>query len=183
MNSFKIAIIATLVALSIATNYVLIGVSNIKLMDFIVFVGGFCFGSIIGASIGVLSWLIYGLINPYGFVPQIWLATMLTESIYGIVGGFLGKSLASTNFDGQRLKLSVFFATVGFLPTVLYDLITNVVYASSFNVPLVAAIFVGAPFTVLHEVANAAIFGVCSVPMITALQKLCGGGRCVVLKK
>jgi hypothetical protein len=80
--------------------------------------------------------------------------------------------LASTTFDGQRFKLSVFFATVGFLPTVLYDLITNVAYASSFNVPVVAAIFVGAPFTVLHEVANAAIFGVCSVPMITALKKL-----------
>jgi len=183
MNTFKVAIIATLVALSIATNYVLIGVHNIKLMDFTVFVGGFCFGPIIGASIGVLSWLIYGTLNPYGFVPQVWLATMLAESIYGIVGGFLGKSLTSTNFNGQQLKLSVFFATMGFLPTVIYDLITNVVYASSFNVPIVAAIFVGAPFTVLHEVANAAIFGVCSVPMITALERLCGGERYGVPKK
>jgi uncharacterized membrane protein len=172
LKTFKIAIIATLAAISIATNYALIGVSNVKLMDFIVFVGGFCFGPLIGASIGILSWLIYGSINPYGFVPQVWLATMIAESIYGIVGGFFGKSLASTTFDGQRFKLSVFFATVGFLPTVLYDLITNVAYASSFNVPVVAAIFVGAPFTVLHEVANAAIFGVCSVPMITALKKL-----------
>lgn len=183
MNTFKIAIIATLVALSIATNYALIGVHNIKPMDFIVFVGGFCFGSLTGASIGVLSWLIYGTLNPYGFVPQVWLATMLAESIYGIVGGILGKSLASTDFNGQQLKLSVFFATLGFLPTVVYDLITNVAYASSFNVPVVAAIFVGAPFTVLHEVVNAAIFGVCSVPMITALKKLCGGRGYVVLKK
>lgn len=172
MKTFKIAIIATLTAISIATNYTLIGVSNVKLMDFIVFVGGFCFGPLIGASIGILSWLIYGSINPYGFVPQVWLATMIAESIYGIVGGFFGKSLTSTTFDGQRFKLSVFFATVGFLPTVLYDLITNVAYASSFNVPVVAAIFVGAPFTVLHEVANAAIFGICAVPMITALKKL-----------
>jgi len=183
MNPFKIAIIATLVALSLATNYVLIGVHNIKLMDFIVFVGGFCFGSIVGVLIGVLSWLIYGVINPYGFVPQVWLTTMLAESIYGMVGGVLGKSLASTNFNGQGLKLSVFFATMGFLPTVIYDLITNVVYASSFNVPIVVAIFIGAPFTVLHEVSNAAIFGVCSVPMITALEKLCGGERRVILEK
>ena len=183
MNTFKVAIIATLVALSIATNYVLLGVHNIKLMDFIVFVGGFCFGSVIGASIGVLSWLIYGTLNPYGFVPQVWLATMFAESIYGIVGGFLGKSLTSTNFNGQQLRLSVFFATMGFLPTVIYDLITNVAYASSFNVRIVAAILVGAPFTVLHEVANAAIFGVCSVPMITALERLCGGERYGVPKK
>jgi len=183
MNTFKIAVIATLVALSIATNYLLIGVHNVKPMDFIVFVGGFCFGPLIGASIGVLSWLVYGAVNPYGFVPQVWFATMLAESIYGVVGGFLGKSLASTKMGSQRLKLSVFFATVGFLPTVIYDLITNVVYASSFDVPIIAAIFVGAPFTVLHEVANAAIFGVCSVPMITALEKLCGGGGSVILKK
>jgi len=183
MNSFKIAMIATLAALSIATNYALIGVHQVKLMDFIVFVGGFCFGALAGVSIGILSWLIYGTINPYGFVPQVWLATMLAESIYGIVGGFLGKTLASTSFDGQRFKLCVFFATMGFLPTVLYDLITNVAWASSSNMPIVAAIFFGAQFTVLHEVANAAIFGICSVPMITALEKLSGGWRYVVPKK
>jgi len=182
-TTFKIAIIATLTALSIATNYVLISVHNVKLMDFIVFIGGFSFGILAGVSIGTLSWLIYGTINPYGFVPQVWLATMFAESIYGIAGSFLAKSLASTSFDGQRLKLSVFFATMGFLPTVVYDLITNVVWASSSNMPVVAAIFAGAPFTVLHEVANAAIFGVCSVPMITALRKLGGGGRYVIPKK
>ena len=172
MNTAKIAVIITLVALSVATNYALIGVYNIKPMDFIVFVGGFCFGPIIGASIGVLSWLIYGAINPYGFIPQVWFATMLAESLYGVVGGFLGKNLASTSFREQRLKLVVFFATMGFLPTVIYDLITNVAYASSFNVPIIAAIFVGAPFTVLHEVANAAIFGICSVPIITSLGRI-----------
>ena len=174
---FKIAVIATLVALSIATNYILIGVHNIKPMDVIVFVGGFCFGSVAGASIGILSWLIYGLLNPYGFVPQVWLATMLAETVYGIIGGILGRNLGSTNFRGQRLRLSIFFATMGFLPTVLYDLITNVAYASSIPMPVIAAIFAGAPFTVLHEIANAAIFGMCSVPMITALEKLAGGRR------
>jgi LytS/YehU family sensor histidine kinase len=183
LKTFKIAIIATLAAISIATNYALIGVSNVKLMDFIVFVGGFCFGPFVGISIGVLSWLIYGAINPQGFVPLVWLATMSAESIYGVVGGYLGKSLASADFRGQRLKLSVFFATMGFLPTVLYDLITNVVYASSFNVPIVVAILAGTPFTVTHEVANAAIFGICSVPIIAALGKLSRGGRYDLFRK
>ena len=180
---FKIAVIATLVALSIATNYVLIGVHNIKPMDFMVFIGGFCFGSITGASIGMLSWLIYGVINPYGFVPQVWLATMLAESIYGIFGGILGKSLGTTDFHGQNLKLSIFFATVGFLPTVIYDLVTNIAYASVFDIPIIPAIFVGAPFTVLHEVANAAIFGFCSIPMIIAFDRLLGGRRHVFFGK
>ena len=183
MKPFKIAIIGTLVALSVATNYALIGVYNVKLMDFIVFFGGFCFGPLIGASMGILSWLIYGVINPYGFVPQVWLTTMFAESIYGIVGGFLGKSLASAEFRGQHFKLSIFFATMGFLPTVLYDLVTNIVYAYSFNYSVIIALLAGAPWTVLHEIANAAIFGVCSVPMITALGKLSGGLRHDLFRK
>lgn len=176
MKTFKIAVIATLAALSIATNYALIGVSNIKLMDFIVFIGGFCFGPFVGVSIGVLSWLVYGVLNPQGFVPLVWLATMSAESVYGIVGGFIGKTMGANDFHGQRLwqrlKLIIFFATMGFLPTVVYDLVTNVAYASAFNVPIAIAIFVGAPYTVLHEFANAAIFGICSVPMIMALGKI-----------
>lgn len=174
MKTFKIAIIATFTALSIATNYMLIGVPNIKPMDFIVFIGGFCFGPLVGITIGVLSWLVYGVINPQGFVPLIWLATMFSEPIYGIVGGLLAKSLSSTSFNGQRLRLSVFFATMGFLPTVVYDLITNVsfAYANPYGTPIIVTIISGTLFAVTHEVANAAIFGVCSVPMILALRKI-----------
>ncbi|MCJ7423470.1 hypothetical protein MUP01_04275 [Candidatus Bathyarchaeota archaeon] len=172
MSSAKIAIIVTFCALSIATNYALIGVSNVKLMDLIVFLGGFLFGPVTGSLIGIFSWLIYGSINPIGFVPQIWLATMFAESVYGITGGFLRKALGSTSLEGQRFRLSVLFATMGFLPTALYDMTTNVVYASVFNVPIAVAIFAGAPFTVLHEVANGIIFGVCSVPVITVIGKI-----------
>ncbi len=172
LKSLEISIIITLCALSIASNYALIGVTNVTLMDFLVFIGGFLFGPIIGMSIGISSWLIYGIINPIGFVPQIWLATMLSEAIYGLVGGLLGKTLSSADFRGRNLKLSVFFATVGFLPTVFYDLITNIVYAFSFDVPIAVAIFAGAPFTVLHEVANAAIFGLLAAPAISILKQV-----------
>jgi hypothetical protein len=172
MNTVKITIIVTFCALSIATNYALIGVANVKVMDLIVFVAGFLFGIVIGSLIGIFSWLIYGAINPFGFIAQIWLTTMLAESVYGITGGVLRKALGSTNLGNQRFRLSILFATMGFLPTVLYDIITNIVYASSFQIPLVVAIFAGAPLTLLHEVANAAIFGVCSVPIITVLGKI-----------
>lgn len=130
-----------------------------------------------GASIGMLSWLIYGVINPFGFVPQVWLATMFAQSIYGIIGGFLGRRIPLADLHRQRIKLSIFFATIGFLPTVCYDLITNLAYASSFNVPFGVAILTGAPFTVLHEVANAAIFGICTIPVVTASVRFLGGTR------
>ena len=183
MGVHKVSIIATLVALCVATNYALVGVPNVKVMDFIVFSGGFCFGPFIGALIGVLSWAVYGAINPYGFVLQVWLATMFSESIYGLLGGLLGKNLALNNFNGERLRLSIFFGTMGFIPTLIYDLVTNVVYALTFGIPIIVAIVFGTPFMILHEVSNAAIFGVGSIPVITVLEKLLGGKRFGIFKK
>jgi uncharacterized membrane protein len=175
MNTIKVSIIATLVSLCVATNYALVSVPNLKAMDFIVFVGGFCFGPFVGAFIGILSWAVYGVINPHGFVPQVWLATMFSETIYGLLGGLLGKNLALTNFNDERFELCVFFGTMGFILTLFYDLITNVVYASTFGIPIIAAIVFGAPFTIFHQVSNAAIFGAVSIPVIARLKKLSGG--------
>jgi uncharacterized membrane protein len=175
MNTVKIAIIVTFCALSIGTDYALVGVTNVKPMDLIVFIGGFLFGPVVGSLIGMFSWSIYGALNPLGFEPRIWLVTMFAESVYGITGGLLGRALGTTGLSGQRLRLIVLFATMGFLPTVLYDLATNVVYASVFNTPIITAIFMGAPFAVLHEVANFIMFGVLSVPTIAALGKVVKG--------
>jgi energy-coupling factor transport system substrate-specific component len=183
VNASKVSIITILVALCIATNYALAGVPNVKAMDFLVFVGGFCFGPLAGALIGIISWVVYGVLNPYGFVLQVWLATIFSESIYGLFGGFLGKSFASTNFSNHHLTLSILFGTVAFILTLIYDLITTVVYAPMFGVPILIAIIVGIPFTVLHEFSNAIIFGVSSVPIITRLEKLLGGDRFGISKK
>ena len=183
MNVRKISIIATFVSLCVATNYALVGVPNVKVMDFIVFIGGFCFGPFAGALMGVLSWAVYGAINPYGFVFQVWVATMFSEAIYGLLGGLLGKSLASTNFSDERLNLSIFFGTMGFIVTLIYDLVTNVVYASVFELPIIVVIIFGTPFTILHEVSNALIFSVSSIPVIAVLEKLSGGNRFGISKK
>jgi len=65
----------------------------VKFMGIIVFIGGFCFGPLTGALIGIFSWAVYGTINPHGFVLQAWLATMFSElvpmitAIRKLVGG------------------------------------------------------------------------------------------------
>ncbi|MEM2319782.1 MAG: hypothetical protein QXQ47_03290 [Candidatus Bathyarchaeia archaeon] len=175
MDSRKICIIAIIAALCVGSNYALIGVPNVKVMDLLVFVGGLAFGPLVGASIGIFAWLIYGLINPYGFVFQIWLATMLSEAIYGVAGGLIGKRLTSTGFTSSVLGLNLLFGAAGFLLTFVYDLITNLVYAWAFNVPLLIAIIAGVPFTLTHELSNAVLFGACTVPLITTLEKFVGG--------
>lgn len=174
-NSRKICIITIIAALCVGSNYALVGVPNVKIMDLLVFISGFIFGPVAGASVGVFAWFIYGLINPYGFVFQIWLATMFSEVIYGVAGGAIGKWLVSTSFAGNPFELSFLFGAAGFLSTFVYDLTTNVVYAWASNVPLLVAMIAGVPFALVHEVSNAVLFGVCTVPLIKTLEKFVGG--------
>jgi len=182
MNTIKIAIIVTFCALSIGTNYAMYGLLNVKLMDFIVFVGGFCFGSVAGVSVGVISWAVYGTLNPQGFVLPILLATTFSETIYGIAGGLLRKGL--TDFKGETRKASVFFASVGALLTLAYDVITNVVFGLTVGWNVIFAVVVGfIPFGLAHEISNLVFFGVGSVAVISAINKVVGGERNVNLKE
>jgi uncharacterized membrane protein len=170
MKVVKIAATATLTALCVALNYALIGVPNVSLMDFIVFMGGFYFGWKVGVSVGVLSWAMYGALNPFGFVPQIWIATMFSEAVFGLIGGLLGRSMADINLGEYGLRLNVLFGAVGFLTTLFYDLATNLVYSSSFGIPIMVALIFGAPFTILHEASNALIFGFGSILTINLVR-------------
>jgi len=170
-ESKKASIIAVTVAACLGSNYALIGVANLKVMDLLVFVSGFVFGPMIGASVGILVWTVYGLLNPYGFVPQIWIATMLSESIYGVAGGLLGKSLSAVRLPSNRAGLSILFGATGFLLTLTYDLVTNIAFALTFNVPIIVALIAGIPFAIIHEASNTVLFGICSIPLITVLER------------
>jgi uncharacterized membrane protein len=86
-----ISLITILAALCVGGSYALIGLPNIKVMDLVVFVTGFVFGASIGAIIGTLTWIVYGTVNPLGFNLPIWLATIVGEIGFGIVGGILGR--------------------------------------------------------------------------------------------
>jgi uncharacterized membrane protein len=187
VNTKKIAVIAVLTALSIGTNYAMISLSNVKLMDLIVFVGGFCFGPFAGALIGILSWAVYGSINPIGFSLPIWLSTMLSESIYGIAGAFVRKGLGQNGIDGfghRRINVSVFFGILGMLLTIVYDTLTNIVfgYVSGWNI-LVAVIFGFVPLGLVHLVSNAFFFGLGCFPTVSAILRVVGGEEFDVSKR
>jgi LytS/YehU family sensor histidine kinase len=187
VNSTKLAIIAILAALSIGTNYAMISLSNVKLMDFIVFIGGFCFGPFVGALIGVVSWIVYGSLNPLGFSLPIWFSTMFSEAIYGVAGALVKKSLNSERvraFKYEQFGVGIYFGIVGTFLTLIYDLITNIVfgYVSGWNI--LFAIIVGfVPFGFVHMISNAFFFGLGCIPAINAISKLVGGENSGVSKK
>jgi hypothetical protein len=162
-------------AACVATNYLLIGLTNVKFMDLIVFISGLAFGATVGSSVGVLTWLVYGTLNPYGFSLPILFATSLSETIYGLAGGILGRlglftyaSLGRNRVLTEGLK----FAAVGFLLTFVYDLLTNVATSYSLGLPLIPVLVVGIPFSLLHEVSNAAFFFLGVPPMLKLIKKL-----------
>lgn len=183
LESKKICVIAIIVALCIGSNYALVSIPNFKAMDFFVFISGFIFDPLVGASIGILIWLIYGVMNPYGFVPQVWLATMFSESIYGLAGGVMGRVTSSTNFYSNRFGLSFLLGITGFFLTFFYDLVTNIVYALAFKIPIGIALIAGVPFALVHELSNTVLFGTCSIPLVIVLEKFIGGERFGVFKK
>lgn len=147
----KIALLSLLVALALATNYVLFPFWNVKLMDFLIFTAGFLLGPVYGAAAGVLVWMVYGTLNPLGFSLFVLAMVAPLEGLYGIGGGLL-----------RRYGISpIRAALVGLLVTLVYDVVTNgltglLFYGGDF----ILGLKVGAPFALVHEMANVPIFAI-----------------------
>jgi energy-coupling factor transport system substrate-specific component len=166
--SKRVAILAIFTASAVSTNYLLIGVPNIKFMDLIVFSGGYVFGAKFGSTVAILTWLVYGTLNPFGFSILILLATMTGEVLFGIAGGFLGKRWEKSSTWGPDLR----FGILGFLLTFLYDLYTNIISAFVAGIPVPIALITGIPFSIAHEFSNATFFMFGIPPITLSLQKV-----------
>lgn len=187
MDSRRIAIVATLAALSIITNYAMISLPNVKLMDIIVFVSGFCFGPVVGILCGIIPWAVYGALNPQGFLFHIWLATMFSETIYGIAGAVVRRFADPSELKEAKhswIRGGVFFGVLSIFLTFTYDLITNVAWGYVVSSNVMYAVIIGfATFGIPHIISNAFFFGVGCVPAITALLKVVGGDDHVIPKE
>jgi len=174
----KISFIGIMTSLCISTNYLMIGIPNVKFMDLFVFISGYIMGSLSGALVGVLTWLVYGTINPYGFNMPTLIATCIGESLYGIFGGLserFGLKASPESFnagDEGFWRENLIFGIIGFLLTFTYDLFTNVVTSMVFGIPLLAYIAVGLPFTLAHEVSNFLIFFLLGNLLINTIHKM-----------
>ncbi|HZY47297.1 MAG TPA: hypothetical protein VFE96_05810, partial [Candidatus Bathyarchaeia archaeon] len=150
--SAKAMIVAVFTALSLATDYALIGFQNIKLMDVLVFIVSFLFGVRLGVAVAVPTWLVYGLVNPNGVDDPVTLSFLIIgECFYALSGGILRRTSVGQEISnmkpiarveeivpetgvfrrvGHRLRSlnptpSLVFAFVGLQATFGYDLLTN----------------------------------------------------------
>src|SRR5712692_3352743 len=137
----KVSLISVFTAVSLGTNYVMIDIPNVKLMDAIVFIGAFLFGLEVGLGSAVSIWTVYGFANPYGVDDLITLSFLMTgECLYALSGWALShtslaKDLlkqgraynlrANVVVDTNYLRMSVVFGLIGLLATFTYDVLTN----------------------------------------------------------
>lgn len=143
-----------MVALSVSTDYALIGIPNVKVMDMLVFLSGIWMGPAWGAAAGALTWMVYGTVNPFGFNLLIFLTVVPMEMLYGVLGGLLRKRALFPGIENAWA-----FAMVGLGATLAYDLVTNAVTGYFFNSSALVGVIGGIfPWSVAHVVSNFLLF-------------------------
>ncbi|MBS7635732.1 hypothetical protein KEJ37_00060 [Candidatus Bathyarchaeota archaeon] len=117
---------------------------------------------------------INGFLSPWGFAGLNMPFQMAGMGLMGSVGGFYRRFA----YERFSTEFCVELAVLGAFLTALYDFITNFGYAIfqtimgvPFHVALIIALAYGTPFSVIHVVSNAAIFGIAFFPMIKAAKK------------
>ncbi len=184
------ALVAVFAAISLASNYAMIGIVNVKLMDTLVFLAAFLFGLRVGVGVALVSWGVYGFINPYGADDLVLLSFLMAGECFYAITGFV---LRQTSFDkmlplqgesgdsrigGFRSygRVSLVFGTAGLLSTLAYDVLTN--FASwLFKTPslysaLVIGLVTGAPLALVHEVSNLVFFATVAPATIVSARRL-----------
>ncbi len=188
--SIKIALIAIFTGLSLSTNYVLIDLPNVKVMDALVFVSAFLFGLEVGIGVAVFSRLVYA-VNPWGTAPvDLLLFLMLGETFYALAGFLLSKTtLASSLMEGRGLSQgSIILGVAGLVSTFAYDVLTNfasyVFVTTSFLNALLIGMATGAPLAIVHEVSNLVFFAtVAPLTIVAGRRFILRGKRDVLVGK
>jgi len=170
----RITITALLSATCISTNYLMLPLINIKLMDTIVFIAGFSLGLIPAITVGSISWLIYGTLNPLGVNLPTLITVILSETVYAIPGWIIGRKYHETT-PQPSLELHLTLGATGLLTTLTYDLFTNAIYGWLFQ----GSIWIGLltmnfpiPMGITHEVSNFILFATVAPFLIRAIKKI-----------
>ena len=190
MNAKQVALTAVMSALAIVVAYSRgLAVSSLpgifEFMTVLIFIAGFCFGSLVGVSVGIISLSIYMLV-PYPFAhPAAWLYTIspilllvmaALGALFGLAGALSSKFLKPAGWGRFSLGLAV----AGFVLTLTYDLVSSLGFAlayPAFSDPIQAIYLTFVPLyypwpPIIHTFTNTVIFAVLAPPLIQGIKKL-----------
>jgi hypothetical protein len=98
-------LIPVFTALSLATNYAMIDIPNVKLMDSFVFIAAFLFGLKVGFGTAISIWAVYGFINPYGQDDLTLLLFLMTgECLYAVAGALLSRTFVARELMAKQIQ-------------------------------------------------------------------------------
>jgi hypothetical protein len=156
-----------------------------EFMTVLIFISGFCFGSLVGVSVGIISLSIYMLV-PYPFAhPAAWLYTIspilllvmvALGALFGLAGALSSKILKPAGWGRFSLSLAI----IGFALTLTYDLVSSLGFAlayPAFSDPIQAIYLTFIPLyypwpPIIHTITNTVIFAVIAPPLIQGIKKL-----------
>ena len=190
MNARQVALIAVMSALAIVVAYSRgLAISSLpgvfEFMTVLIFISGFCFGSLVGVSVGIISLSIYMLV-PYPFAhPAAWLYTIspilllvmaALGALFGLAGALSSKILKPAGWGRFSLSLAV----IGFALTLTYDIVSSLGFAlayPAFSDPIQAIYLTFIPLyypwpPIIHTFTNTIIFAVIAPPLIQGIRKL-----------
>jgi len=190
MNARQVALIAVMSALSIVIAYSRgLAISSLpgvfEFMTVLIFISGFCFGSIVGVSVGIISLSIYMLV-PYPFAhPAAWLYTispilLLVMAALGALFGLAGAQSSKILKPAGWGRFSLSLAAIGFALTLTYDIVSSLGFAlayPAFSDPIQAIYLTFIPLyypwpPIIHTFTNTIIFAVIAPPLIQGIKKL-----------
>lgn len=170
----KLSTVAALVAVGVALGYMLAGVPNVEGISAVSFFAGYHLGMGPGVVVGGLAIAIFSMFNPLGPpLPQVLVAQIAGMGMIGAAGHVWGLFVLKTH--SARLQAvhirrplairvrpaEALAATLGAVMTFVYGVLADYGFAVSIGrwkdpLPVIA---VGLPFSVIHVISNALIFG------------------------
>ena len=160
-------------AIAVGMGFSLMFIPNIELITVIVFLAGVHLGIGWGGIVGLTAMGIYSGLNPMGSglsFPPLFLMQILGMAIAGIIGGLVRPLIIGKKIN---LFLIVSLAITGFIITLIYDLLTLLAYPITAGLGfsgILAALFKGLGFTLLHEISNAVVFTVTVPPILRYIK-------------
>ena len=190
IGSKKVSLIAIMSALSIVIAYSKgLALSSLpgvfEFMTVLIFITGYCFGALVGGSVGAIALTIYMLIPAPFAHPAAWLfsTSPILLVVMALLGGMFGVGGAFTarfTKPGRDLRFTLTLAVVGLILTFVYDVMSSVGFALAY--PAFTTIWQSIIYTfiplylpyppIIHTVTNAVIFAAVAPVVITAIKSL-----------
>jgi hypothetical protein len=161
-SSRRAALVGIYAALVLVAGYALVYIPNVELVTTLLFVGGYCFGAVVGSLIAVVVSIIFSYFNPLGASPLfLFLFQIFFYPCLAILGGAIGRVRRRRQFtiDAQT---ALGLGMLGFCITLVFDIgSTFAMYLPivNGNWPAVWPYwFTGIPFSIVHLASNPLIF-------------------------